>query len=56
MQITLFMTELLQQDLGSILLSISVLIGWLGIGFVFLRLLAITIKKVLEAVLKISNK
>ncbi len=50
------MHKLLQQDLGSTLLSISVLLGWLGISFVFLRLLAISIKKILEAVFKISNK
>ena len=51
-----FMQEFLQRDLGSSLLSISVLLGWLGISFVFLRLLAISIKKILEAVFKISNK
>jgi len=50
------MEEFLQKDLGSSLLSISVLLGWLGISFVFLRLLAISIKKILEAVFKISNK
>ena len=50
------MQDFLQRDLGSTLLSISVLLGWLGISFVFLRLLAILIKKILEAVLKISNK
>ena len=50
------MEEILQQDLGSILLSISVLLGWLGLGFVFLRLLAISIKKILEALLQIFNK
>ena len=50
------MQDFLQRDLGSTLLSISVLLGWLGISFVFLRLLAIIIKKILEAVLKISNK
>ena len=44
-----------QQDLGASLLSISVLLGWLGISFVFLRLLAISIKKILEAVLKNSK-
>ena len=49
------MQEFLQQDLGSTLLSISVLIGWLGISFVFLRILAIIIKKVLEAVFKDSR-
>ena len=50
------MQALLQKDLGSSLLSISVLIGWLGLSFVFLRLLAISIKKILETVFKISNK
>ena len=50
------MQEFLQQDLGSSLLSIAVLLGWLGISFVFLRLLAISIKRILEAVFKISNK
>ena len=50
------MQELLQKDLSSSLLSISVLLGWLGISFVFLRILAIIIKKILEAVFKNSNK
>ena len=50
------MQQLLQQDLGSSLLSVSVLLGWLGISFVVLRLLAILIKVILEAVFKISNK
>ena len=50
------MSDLLQKDLGSSLLSITVLLGWLGIGFVFLRILTISIKKILEAVLKLSNK
>ena len=50
------MQEFLQRDLGSSLLSVSVLIGWLGISFVFLRILAILIKNILEAVFKNSNK
>ena len=50
------MQDFLQRDLSSSLLSISVLLGWLGIGFVFLRLLAISIKKILEAVFKNTNK
>ena len=50
------MQEFVQRDLGSTLLSVSVLLGWLGISFVFLRLLTIVIKKILEAVFKISNK
>ena len=50
------MQGFLQRDLGSSLLSIAVLLGWLGISFVFLRLLAISIKTILEAVFKNSNK
>ena len=50
------MSDLLQNDLGSSLLSITVLLGWLGIGFVILRILAISIKRILEAVFKLSNK
>ena len=50
------MSDLLQKDLGAILLSITVLLGWLGLGFVFLRVLTISIKKILEAVFKLSNK
>jgi len=49
------MQEFFQKDLGSSLLSISVLLGWLGLSFVFLRLLATFIKKILEAVFKNSN-
>ena len=49
------MQEFFQRDLSSSLLSISVLLGWLGISFVLLRILAIIIKKVLEAVFKNSN-
>ena len=55
-KISLSMQKFLQQDLSSSLLSISVLLGWLGISFVFLRILAITIKKILEAVFKNSNQ
>ena len=50
------MSDLLQKDLGSSLLSITVLLGWIGIGFVFLRILTISIKRILESVAKISNK
>ncbi len=50
------MSDFLQRDLGSTLLSITVLLGWLGIGFVFLRILTISIKRILEAVFKLSNK
>ena len=50
------MQEFLKHDFGSSLLSVSILIGWLGIGLVFLRILAISIKKILEAIFKKSNK
>ncbi len=50
------MSDLFQKDLGSSLLSISVLLGWILIGFVVLRLLTISIKRILEAVFKLSNK
>ena len=50
------MQEFLQRDLGTSLLSISVLVGWLGISFVFLRLLAISIKKILEVLFRNTNK
>ena len=49
------MPEFLQRDLGSSLLSIAVLIGWLGISLVFLRILAISLKKILEAIFKESK-
>ena len=55
-KISLFMQEFLQRDLSSILLSVSVLLGWIGLSFVFLRILAITIKKILETVFKNSNQ
>ena len=55
-EISFSMQEFFQRDLSSSLLSISVLLGWLGISFVFLRILAIIIKKILEAVFKNSNK
>ena len=50
------MDEFLQRDLGSNLLSISVLIGWLGISFIFLRILTILIKKTLEGVFKNTRR
>ena len=55
-KISFSMQEFLQRDLSSSLLSISVLLGWLGISFVLLRIVAITIKKILEAVFKNSNQ
>ena len=47
-----YMQDLLQRDLGSSLLSIAVILGWLGLFFVFLRVLTISIKRILEAVFK----
>ena len=49
------MPDFLQKDLASGLLSISILIGWLGLSFVFLRVLTILIKNILEAVFKNTN-
>tara|TARA_Y100001968_G_scaffold303154_1_gene317098 strand:- start:8967 stop:9119 length:153 start_codon:yes stop_codon:yes gene_type:complete len=50
------MEELLQKDLGSILLSVAIILGWLGIGFVILRVITLSIKRILESVFKISKK
>lgn len=44
------MQDLLQRDLGSSLLSFAIIAGWLGISFVFLRILAIVLKRILEAI------
>ena len=46
------MQDLLQRDLGSSLLSIAVILGWLGLFFVFLRILAVIIKRILEAIFR----
>ena len=46
------MQNLLQLDLGSSLLSIAIIFGWLGLFFVFLRILTISIKRILESLLK----
>ena len=48
------MQNLLQRDLGSNLLSIAIILGWLGLFFVFLRILTISLKRILEAVFKKS--
>ena len=47
-----YMQNFLQRDLGSSMLSIAVILGWLGLFFVFLRVLTISIKRILEAVFK----
>ena len=46
------MQNFLQRDLGSSMLSIAVILGWLGLFFVFLRVLTIAIKRILEALFK----
>ena len=48
------MQNLLQRDLGSSLLSIAVILGWLGLFFVFLRIFTITLKRILEVIFKKS--
>ena len=48
------MQNLFQQDLGASLLSFAIILGWLGLFFVFLRILTISIKRILEAMLKKS--
>ena len=49
-----YMQNLLQRDLGSSMLSMAIILGWLGLFFVFLRVLTISIKRILEAVFKKS--
>ena len=46
------MQNFLQRDLGSSLLSLAILLGWLGLFSVFLRIFTISIKKILEAIFK----
>ncbi len=46
------MQNLLQKDLGSSLLSLAVILGWLGLFFVFLRISTIAIKRILEGIFK----
>ena len=48
------MQDLIQRDLGSSLLSIAVILGWLGLFLVFIRVITISIKRILEAIFKKS--
>jgi len=50
------MNDLLQKDLGSILLSVAVLLGWIGLFFTFLRIIILSMKKILEKVSNLSSK
>ena len=46
------MEDLLQRDLGASLLSLAIILGWLGISFVLLRILALLMKTILETIFK----
>ena len=48
------MQNLLERDFGTSLLSITIILGTLGLFFVFLRILTISIKKILEAIFRKS--
>ena len=50
------MDNLIQENLGATLLSIAVFLGWLGLVFTLLRIIFLTIKKILEKVSNLSNK
>lgn len=50
------MNDLLQIDLGSTLLSVAVLLGWIGLAFTSLRIFLLIIKKILEKVSSLSSK
>tara|TARA_B100000963_G_scaffold269389_1_gene237534 strand:- start:115 stop:267 length:153 start_codon:yes stop_codon:yes gene_type:complete len=50
------MNNLFQNDLGSTLLSVAVLLGWIGIAFTSLRIILFSIKKILEKVSDLTSK
>ena len=50
----MIMENLLQRDLGSSLLAIAVILGWLGLFVLLLRILTILIKRILETIFKKS--
>jgi len=50
------MSDLFQKDLGSTLLSVSVMLGWIGLVFTLLRIILLSIKKILEKVSNLSSK
>ena len=50
------MSDLFQKDLGSTLLSVAVILGWIGIVFTLLRIILLSIKKILEKVSNLSSK
>ena len=50
------MNDLFQKDLGSTFLSVAVLFGWIALVFTTLRIIFISIKKILEKVSNLSKK
>ena len=46
------MQNFLQRDLGSSMLSIAIILGSLGLFFVFLRIVTVSLKKILETLFK----
>ena len=50
------MEGFLKQDLGSSLLALVIILGWIGISFVFLRILTLLIKRILESLTKKSKE
>ncbi len=46
------MENLLQLDIGKSLLSLTLILGSLGMFFVFLRILTVSIKRIIEAIYK----
>jgi len=50
------MSDLFQKDLGSTLLSVAVMLGWIGLVFTLLRIILLSIKKILEKVSNLSSK
>ena len=50
------MNDFFQKDLGSTLLSIVVLLGWIALVFTILRIVLLSIKKILEKVSNLSSK
>ena len=48
------MQDILQRDLGSSLLSLAIILGLIGLSLVFLRILTLLIKRILEALFKKS--
>ena len=50
------MNDLFQKDIGSTLLSVAVFLGWIGIAFTSLRIILLSIKKILEKVSDLTSK